>query len=131
MFFFYIDYWISALLFVSHKNSPYFFFYFALKKPLFFTKSGFQASLIWCKSMLNMMLITTKMSSEKYINSTYTLSESILRLDFINSNTYFMLNFSALLFVSHKNSPYFFLRIFPKKALIFHKIWLSSGSLFS
>jgi hypothetical protein len=38
------------------------------------------------------MLITTKMSSEKYINSTYSLSENILRLDFINSNTYFMLH---------------------------------------
>ena len=47
------------------------------------------SNLIWCKSMLNMMLITTKMSSEKYINSTYSLSESILRLDFINSNAYF------------------------------------------
>jgi hypothetical protein len=32
-----------------------------------------------------MMLTTTKMSSEKYINSTYSLSESILRLDFINN----------------------------------------------
>jgi hypothetical protein len=29
------------------------------------------------------------MSSEKYIDSTYSLSESILRLDFINSNTYY------------------------------------------
>ena len=47
--------------------------------------------------MLNMMLITTKMS-EKYINSTYSLSESILRLDFINSNTlsYFMLHLSKI-----------------------------------
>jgi hypothetical protein len=31
------------------------------------------------------------MSSEKYINSTYSLSESILRLNFINSYTYVML----------------------------------------
>ena len=46
--------------------------------------------------MLNMMLITTKMSSEKYINSTYSLSENILRLDFINSNTYFMLHLSKI-----------------------------------
>jgi len=39
---------------------------------------------------------TTKMSSEKYINSTYSLSESILRLDFINFNTYFMLHLSKI-----------------------------------
>jgi hypothetical protein len=31
-----------------------------------------------------------------YINSTYSLSESILRLDFINSNTYFMLHLSKI-----------------------------------
>jgi hypothetical protein len=61
--------------------------------------SAYQYSnLIWCKSMLNMMLITTKMhmSSEKYVNSTYSLSESILRLDVINSNTYFMLHLSNI-----------------------------------
>jgi hypothetical protein len=34
--------------------------------------------------------------AEKYINSTYSLSQSILRLDFINSNTYFMLHLSNI-----------------------------------
>jgi hypothetical protein len=43
----------------------------------------------------SMMLITIKRSSEKYINSTYVLSESILRLDFINSNTYFMFPYAS------------------------------------
>jgi hypothetical protein len=47
-------------------------------------------------------------SSEKYIKSTYSLSESILRLDFINSNTYFMLHLS-------KNFKIGKFRIFTKK----------------
>ena len=47
--------------------------------------------------------------SEKYINSTYSLSERILRLDFINSNTYFMLHLSKI----------FKIRIFTKKLGLF------------
>jgi hypothetical protein len=63
--------------------------FFQKKEPLIHLLQIYSpdySNLIWCKSMLNMMLITTKMSSEKYINSTYSLSESILRLDLINSN---------------------------------------------
>jgi hypothetical protein len=59
-----------------------------------------------------MMLITTKMSSEKYINSA-SLSESILRLDFINSNTYFMLHLSKIFKIKK-------FRIFTKKLGLFY-----------
>jgi CRISPR/Cas system CMR-associated protein Cmr1 (group 7 of RAMP superfamily) len=52
-------------------------------------------------------------SSENYINSTYSLSESILRLDFINSNTYFMLHLSKIFKIGK-------FRIFTKKIGFFH-----------
>jgi hypothetical protein len=58
------------------------------------------------------MTITTKMSSEKYINSTYSLSECILMLDFINSNTYFMFHLSKIFKIWK-------FRIFTKKLVFF------------